>query len=279
MSSIAIANAASTTLPTVNFRSHGRGGHGGHKQSSEMESQSVSSIGSVGQMPVGAAQGLLGNMLQSLQQSVGAQATAGTAAPTPTAAATGTSAPGTSAGNSAARGRKSRRGTGSERLYAFPIPSSAPGRGGRRGRRDSVHRHCFGGCGRRSIPGKPRLFAANPDSTSRIEWIHDSGDLQSRELLQHSGAGIERQRRFDRLDLGCRRHGIHSVLDGVAAEFPEQFIAEPANQWLADAELVGIQRQRQSLDAVRRAPRAGAAAAPAQWSISAPRLTSVSSPG
>jgi hypothetical protein len=102
MSSIAIANAAATTLPTVNFRSHGRGGHGGHKQSSEMESQSVSSIGSVGQMPVGAAQGLLGNMLQSLQQSVGAQATAGTAAPTPTAAATGTSAPGTSAGNSAA---------------------------------------------------------------------------------------------------------------------------------------------------------------------------------
>ena len=82
MSSTAIANAASTTLPTVNFRSHGHGGHGGHKKSSEMESQSVSSIGSVGQMPVGAAQGLMGSMLQSLQQVIGAQATAGTAAST-----------------------------------------------------------------------------------------------------------------------------------------------------------------------------------------------------
>jgi hypothetical protein len=100
MSSIAIANAASTTLPTVNFRPHGRGGHGGHKKSSGMESQSVPSIGSVGQMPVGATQGLLGNMLQSLQQTVGAQATAGTAASTSTTAAAGTSAPST--GNSAA---------------------------------------------------------------------------------------------------------------------------------------------------------------------------------
>jgi hypothetical protein len=90
MSSIAIANAASTTLPTVNFRSHGRG-HGGRKVSSEMESQSASSIGNVGQMPVGAAQGLLGNMLQSLQQAVGAQTTAGTAATSATAT-TGTNA-------------------------------------------------------------------------------------------------------------------------------------------------------------------------------------------
>ena len=85
MSSIAIANAASTTLPTVNFRSHGRA-HGGRKLSSEMQSQSASSVGSVGQMPVGAAQGLLGNMLQSLQQAVGAQTSAATAANSTTAA-------------------------------------------------------------------------------------------------------------------------------------------------------------------------------------------------
>jgi hypothetical protein len=101
MSSIAIANAASTTLPTVNFRSHGRG-HGGRKVSSEMESQSASSMGNVGQMPVGAAQGLLGNMLQSLQQAVGAQATAGTAANS-TTAVTGTNAASTTGtGTSAA---------------------------------------------------------------------------------------------------------------------------------------------------------------------------------
>src|ERR1700691_6061448 len=101
MSSIAIANAASATLPTVNFRSHGRA-QGGHKKSSELESESASSIGNVGQMPVGATQGLLGNMLQSLQQAVGAQATAATAA-TSTTAATGTSAAGTTGtGTSAA---------------------------------------------------------------------------------------------------------------------------------------------------------------------------------
>jgi hypothetical protein len=86
MSSITSANAASNALPTVNFHPHGRG-HG--KKGSDMESQSVFSIGSVGQMPVGASQGLLGNMLQSLQQTVGSQATAG---PAPTTAATGTTA-------------------------------------------------------------------------------------------------------------------------------------------------------------------------------------------
>jgi hypothetical protein len=86
MSLITSANTASNALPTVNFHPHGRG-HG--KKGSDMESQSVSSIGSVGQMPVGVSQGLLGNMLQSLQQSVGSQATA---APAPTTAATGTTA-------------------------------------------------------------------------------------------------------------------------------------------------------------------------------------------
>jgi hypothetical protein len=86
MSLITSAHAASNALPTVNFHPHGRG-HG--KKGSDMESQSVSSIGSVGQMPVGVSQGLLGNMLQSLQQTVGSQATAG---PAPTTAATGTTA-------------------------------------------------------------------------------------------------------------------------------------------------------------------------------------------
>jgi hypothetical protein len=100
MSSIAIANAASTTLPTVNFRSHGHA-HGGRKMSSEMESQNASSIGNVGQMPVGAAQGLLGNMLQSLQQAVGAQTSAATAA-NATSAATGTGTASAVTGTSAA---------------------------------------------------------------------------------------------------------------------------------------------------------------------------------
>jgi hypothetical protein len=86
MSSITIANAASNALPTANFRPHGRG-HG--KKSSDMESQSESAIGSVGQMPVGASQPLLSNMMQSLQQVVGSQAT-GTAGTTATTAATGT---------------------------------------------------------------------------------------------------------------------------------------------------------------------------------------------
>jgi hypothetical protein len=95
MSSITSANAASNALPTVNFHPHGRG-HG--KKGSDMESQSVSSIGSVGQMPVGVSQGLLGNMLQSLQQTVGSQTT-GTAA---TTAATGTTAASTTGAGTAA---------------------------------------------------------------------------------------------------------------------------------------------------------------------------------
>jgi hypothetical protein len=82
MSSITIANAASNALPTANFRPHGRG-----KKSSDMESQSESAIGSVGQMPVGASQPLLSNMMQSLQQVVGSQATGTTAAGTTAAAA------------------------------------------------------------------------------------------------------------------------------------------------------------------------------------------------
>jgi hypothetical protein len=98
MSSITIANAASNALPTVNFRPHGRG-----KKSSDMQSQSESAIGSVGQMPVGASQPLLSNMMQSLQQVVGSQATGtmanssaiGTTAATGAAAAstTGAAAP------------------------------------------------------------------------------------------------------------------------------------------------------------------------------------------
>jgi hypothetical protein len=84
MSSITIANAASNALPTVNFRPHGRGPG---KKSSDMESQSESAIGSVGQMPVGASQPLLSNMMQSLQQVVGSQATGTTAAGTTAAAA------------------------------------------------------------------------------------------------------------------------------------------------------------------------------------------------
>jgi hypothetical protein len=88
MSSITIANAASNALPSVNFRPHGRG-HG--KKGSDMESQSESGVGSVGQMPVGASQPLLSNMMQSLQQVVGSQA-AGTSSATGITAATGTTA-------------------------------------------------------------------------------------------------------------------------------------------------------------------------------------------
>ena len=71
MSSIAIASAASALPRSISARMAGR--HGGHKKSSELESLSESGIGSVGQMPVGASQGLIGSMLQSLQQVIGAQ--------------------------------------------------------------------------------------------------------------------------------------------------------------------------------------------------------------
>jgi hypothetical protein len=106
MSLNAISPNPSAALPTVNFHPHGhrRGAHAdsaaktGSTSSAGNTSSLESTVGSVGQLPVGAASGLFGTLLQSLQQVVGAQsatsvsgATAGTAAASPASGATAAS--------------------------------------------------------------------------------------------------------------------------------------------------------------------------------------------
>jgi hypothetical protein len=74
--------SAPAALPAANFHPHGhrRGAHTdagtSAGTSASAGSASGSPVGSVGQLPVGAASGLFGKLLQSLQQAVGAQAAA-----------------------------------------------------------------------------------------------------------------------------------------------------------------------------------------------------------
>jgi hypothetical protein len=98
MSLSAISAAASTALPALNFHAHG------HHKGAHFDSQSASSAtssskgGSIGQLPVGASTSLFSNLIQSLQQTIGAQSSSASAAAAPAPAvpavqgATGTAA-------------------------------------------------------------------------------------------------------------------------------------------------------------------------------------------
>jgi hypothetical protein len=93
MSSLAIANAASTTLPVANFHSRGSGHHKG------LVTDAASPSGnSLGQIPVGGVQNLFSNLLQTLEQIIGVQPSSATPA---TAGAGAVSAAGTAAGTAA----------------------------------------------------------------------------------------------------------------------------------------------------------------------------------
>jgi hypothetical protein len=93
MSSLAISNSASTTLPVVNFHSHGHGHHKGLVTDAASASGSSS-----GQIPVGGVQNLFSNLLQTLEKIIGVQpssatsAAAGTGAVPATGTASGTTA-------------------------------------------------------------------------------------------------------------------------------------------------------------------------------------------
>ncbi len=106
MSLSAIASAVSTVLPTANFHPHGRR-KGASVDKSTPSSTSSTSSGTggitIGQLPVGASTPLFNNILQSLQQTVGAAtAVSGT---TPAAVTTaGTTGSTAAAGSSAASG-------------------------------------------------------------------------------------------------------------------------------------------------------------------------------
>ena len=94
MSLNAISPTPSAALPAVNFHhGHRRGAHAdgttkpGSTSSAGDSSTLSGTVGSVGQLPVGAASGLFGTLLQSLQQAVGAQsATSASGATASTAA-------------------------------------------------------------------------------------------------------------------------------------------------------------------------------------------------
>lgn len=92
----AITSIASQALPTVNFHPHGhRKGAANDASSTSSTSGSLGGIG-IGQLPVGASTPLFNSILQSLQQTVGAQAT--------TASGTVTAASGTVAAATASSG-------------------------------------------------------------------------------------------------------------------------------------------------------------------------------
>jgi hypothetical protein len=112
MASIAISSSAST-LPPVNF--HGGHGHG-HKKDVQPDALSTTNSSTTGsQVPVGAAQGLFANLLQTLQQAIGLPTTP---AITATAATTGTSATGT--GTAASTAASTTAGTASAATAAAP---------------------------------------------------------------------------------------------------------------------------------------------------------------
>ncbi len=68
--------SAPAALPAANFHPHGHR-RGAHTDAGTSAGKADSStVGSVGQLPVGAASGLFGKLLQSLQQAVGAKAAA-----------------------------------------------------------------------------------------------------------------------------------------------------------------------------------------------------------
>src|SRR5271165_555934 len=75
MSSLAISNSASTTLPAINFHGHGHG-HKGLQQ----DALSPTGGNTASQIPVGTLQGLFSNLLKTLEQVVGVQSTSATAA-------------------------------------------------------------------------------------------------------------------------------------------------------------------------------------------------------
>ncbi len=86
MSSLAITNTASTTLPSVNLKSRGPGHHRG------LQPDAATQGSSSAQIPVGGVQNLFANLLQTLEQVIGIQPAAGTSAVAATGAAAGTSA-------------------------------------------------------------------------------------------------------------------------------------------------------------------------------------------
>jgi hypothetical protein len=90
MSSSAIASSMASTLQTPQFSGHGR------RKSTQSQSVAESTGSTIGQLPVGTGQGLLSNMIQSLEQTAGAQtpAAGGTAA---TGATTGVTSGGAAA--------------------------------------------------------------------------------------------------------------------------------------------------------------------------------------
>ena len=85
-----ISLSASTAPQALTLQAHGHGrGHGHHKSASLDTGNTVGSTGSaattggseIGQLPVGVSTALFGNLLQSLGQSIGSQASAASSTP------------------------------------------------------------------------------------------------------------------------------------------------------------------------------------------------------
>jgi len=111
MSLSAISSAPSTAVSTSSFHLHRKGAHGTNAPMTSASATSTSGpLGNtsgvtIGQMPISASSPLFSNILQSLQQTAGAQAATAATAPavTATTAGTGTAAAATDTGGTTAK--------------------------------------------------------------------------------------------------------------------------------------------------------------------------------
>jgi hypothetical protein len=77
MSALSIPSSAAAALPAVNVHPHGHG----HKKGVDTDPLTDSSSTTAAQVPVGAAQNLFGNILNTLEQVIGIQAPSSTSNP------------------------------------------------------------------------------------------------------------------------------------------------------------------------------------------------------
>ena len=122
-----ISLSASTAPQALTLQAHGHGHGHGHRRSANLETASaVGNTGSaatgseIGQLPVGVSTALFGNLLQSLGQSVGTQASAASSPP----AAGAVSAASVAGGSSSASAGSASNQTPNAALQSFLTDAS-----------------------------------------------------------------------------------------------------------------------------------------------------------
>ena len=239
MSLSAISSAPSTALPTVNFHPHGhRKGAMPDRSTTSSASAATSTSSSasgitIGQMPIGASTPLFNNILQSLQQTVGAQV-AVTAAPS-AAPAVSTAA---AAGSTVSTATGAATGTAANvQAFMHSLFQAL--------KQDGLGTGTSTSSGKRPFLESP-LLAADVDGTGGVGRRGRQCDGEFERGLSEFGEGIGRGNRgFGGLD---RRVG-RSVGRHRTSELPREPAAEPSGRRRSCAEQYRQQRERQRLGA------------------------------